>query len=65
MNSYLLNGVSLVFAVVSIGLLVASLFNDAILLVAIPCGIIAVVADHYGMKAGFREFHERHRKTRP
>lgn len=65
MNSYLLNGISLVFAVVSIGLLGASLFNDAILLVAIPCVIIAVVTDHYGIKASFREFHELHRKTRP
>jgi hypothetical protein len=64
MSAKFLEWVSLVFAVVSIGLLIWSMGDDMILLAAIPCGIIAVVADHYGMKAGFREFHERHRKTR-
>lgn len=65
MNSYLLNGISIVFAIVSIGLLGASFFNGAILLAAIPCVIVAVVADHYGWIAAVKEFHERNGKTRP
>lgn len=64
MSSKFLEWVSLIFAVLSIALLLWSLGDDMVLLVAIPCGIIAVMADHYGWKVGCKEFQERNRMGR-